>query len=152
MSFDLVTRAAVLANVRFTDGSVSISAAEGRRLAGDDVIEEWSLTGNVVLNVDAAVARADSARVRFSSGQFVLGELVGEPVSIENPGVDPFLGSANRIAYDDAAGVFSATGNASFSVGTQEVHCDWVYDVRQRIARGSGGEGDCRYLLRSRAP
>ena len=153
LSFDFETRTTVAANFRFTNGNVSISAAEGRRVASDDATEDWALTGDVVVAVDSAIARADRASARFSSGRLVSSELVGEPVSIEQPGEDPFRGSASRIAYDDVKGVFSATGNATFTYGAQEWRCDWIYDVRQRTARGfASGDESCTYLRRQSAP
>jgi lipopolysaccharide export system protein LptA len=153
LSLDFEANAMVVESIRVTDGNVSVSAAKGTRVAASEVTEEWSLSGDVVVAVDTTVARADTATLRFSSGQLVRSELGGEPVEIERLGEEPFRGSATRIAYDDVEGVFSATGNASFSMGAQQVHCDWVYDVRSRSARGSpGNDRPCRYLLTRTAP
>lgn len=151
LSLDFDTGTTVLKGIRYNEGNTSIFAAEGRRIAAGDATEEWSFTGDVIVALDSAVVRADSARFRFSLGQLVSGELVGEPVELQNPGEELFRGSANRIAYDDAEGVFSATGNASFSFGAQAVRCDWVYDLRQREARGSSSDGQGCTYVRARA-
>lgn len=148
LSLDRGSNTAVLKNIRITDGDVLLTANEGKRVAGSERTGEWSLNGQVVITVDAAVARADTATLRFSDGRLVSSELIGNPVELEKPGENAFRGAANRLAYDGEGGVFSATGDAWFAYGQQEFRCNWTYDVEQGAAAGFADDDQkCRLVI-----
>lgn len=134
----------VFNDITITDGRVSIEAGEGR-ITGDQTAEgSWELSDGVRIAIDSARLSGAAATFRYSEGRFTVGEITGDPVMFETspgPGVAPIRGTAGTISYDRAQGLLSATGDASFSRGAQEVDCDWTFNLQDGTASGIG-EGD----------
>jgi hypothetical protein len=110
--------------IRVSCAELSISADEAT--ASEVVPEkgEWQMHGSVRVEVASAIMTADSATFGFSASGLVLGELVGDPVVIED--FDPqdraslrARATATRIRYDNVARVARITMDESSAlVGT----------------------------------
>jgi lipopolysaccharide transport protein LptA len=131
---------------RITQGDLTIQADDALATGFEfDEAGEFRLTGNVRMEIDAAVIEADSAVFKFADGQLSRGELEGMPVSFSD--VDAatqrsVTGRAGKMSYDYVARTLRMTGDASVQLDRREVlGCDLIYDFRAE--RVTSGSADC---------
>jgi lipopolysaccharide transport protein LptA len=138
---------------RITQGNLTIAADDALATAFEfDEAGELRLTGNVLMQIDSAVMRADSAVFTFARGQLSRGELEGAPVSFSDTDEakqSHVTGTAGKMSYDYAARTLRMTGEASVQLDRREVlGCDLVYDFgAERVTSGSA---DCQGGFRVR--
>ena len=138
---------------RITQGNLTIAADNALATAFEfDEAGELRLTGNVLMQIDSAVMRADSAVFTFARGQLSRGELEGAPVSfsdIDEASQNQVTGTAGKMSYDYAARTLRMMGEASVQLDRREVlGCDLIYDFgAERVTSGSA---DCQGGFRVR--
>lgn len=135
----------------FTQGNLTIAADDALATAFEfDEAGELRLTGNVRVQIDSAVMRADSAVFTFARGQLTRGELAGAPVSFsDTDGERQVTGTAGTMSYDYAARTLRMMGEATVQLDRREVlGCDLIYDFgAERVTSGSA---DCQGGFRVR--
>ncbi len=138
---------------RITQGNLMIAADDALATAFEfDESGELRLTGNVRMQIDSAVMRADSAVFTFARGQLSRGELEGAPVSFsdsDEANQSQVTGTAGKMSYDYVARTLRMTGEASVQLDRREVlGCDLIYDFgAERVTSGSA---DCQGGFRVR--
>jgi lipopolysaccharide transport protein LptA len=138
---------------RITQGNLMIAADDALATAFEfDEAGELRLTGNVRMQIDSAVMRADSAVFTFARGQLSRGELIGAPVSFsdtDEASQSEVTGTAGKMSYDYVARTLRMTGEASVQLDRREVlGCDLIYDFRAE--RVTSGSADCQGGFRVR--
>lgn len=116
-----------------TDGTITISAAEGTATSKDGGNSLWELRAGLSIAIDAATLVADSGTLRSADGRFTEIELLGAPVTLEGKAGNEarqFRLTAGRIAYDGTSRVLQASeGTVFVSDGLEVRNCNWTYDL-----------------------
>lgn len=133
-TLDAQSSRAVFRGVRINCEDASIAADEAA--ASEPVPEKgrWQLRGNIRITVASAVFSAESATFTFAQKALVSGELVGNPVTLEDIVAEnnrSVRATAPRITYDNINRTARTEGGASLALGTSEMSgCgDIIYDL-----------------------
>jgi len=120
--------------LKISNGEISIGADEATASEVDFQMSEWEMRGNVRIVVGSASIAADRANFVFKDDDLASGELTGTPAALEDfiPAKNETVrATAEKISYDNLAGVARMQGNASLTTGTtQMTGCDIIYDLR----------------------
>lgn len=133
--------------LRLSQGTLGISADEGRATKMDFEDSVWQFNGNVVIDVDSGHIESDSAEMQFSGYQLRLATIVGSPATfrLTRPGSEQdTYAEAGRLKYDLEAGVIEFSDQARITEGGNQIASNFlVYNIReQRINASSGGAGE----------
>lgn len=133
--------------LRLSQGTLGISAEEGRATKMDFEDSVWQFSGDVVIDVDSGHIESDSAEMQFSGYQLRLATIVGSPATfrLTRPGSDQdTYAEAGRLKYDLDAGIIEFSDEAMITEGGNQIASNYlVYNIReQRINASSGGEGE----------
>lgn len=144
---DVKSSMLVFRGLRLSQGSLGISAEEGRATKMDFEDSVWHFAGNVIIDVDSGHIESDSADMIFSGYQLLEATIVGSPATfrMERPDSEQVTyAEAGRLKYDFDAGVVEFSGDAKITEGGNQIASSYlVYNIReQRINASSGGEGD----------
>ena len=135
MSFDLRGNSVYTA-LTVTDGTLTISAAQGTATSQDGANGLWELRAGLSIAIDGATLAADSGTLRASDGRFTEIEFLGAPVTLEGTAGGEsrqFRLTAGRIAYDGTRGVLQASEGVVFvSDGLEVRNCNWTYDLSDK--------------------
>jgi lipopolysaccharide transport protein LptA len=136
---------------RITQEDMSIRADEALATSLDfEEQSEWQFSGNVRIEVDAAVLEADSAVFAFADDRLSRAELRGNPASITDMSTErrePVRGSANRLFYDYVERTLRLTDNVWLYKGRNEIQgCDLIYDFKDEGL--TSGSSDCGVRVR----
>ena len=135
MSFDLRGNS-VFTALTVTDGTLTISAAQGTATSQDGANGLWELRAGLSIAIDGATLAADSGTLRASDGRFTEIEFLGAPVTLEGTAGGEsrqFRLTAGRIAYDGTRGVLQASEGVVFvSDGLEVRNCSWTYDLTNK--------------------
>ncbi|MGI9206060.1 MAG: LptA/OstA family protein [Woeseiaceae bacterium] len=133
--------------LRLSQGTLGISAEEGRATKMDFEDSVWQFNGDVVIDVDGGHIESDSAEMQFSGYQLRLATIVGSPATfrLTRPGSEhDTYAEAGRLKYDLQAGVIEFSDQARITEGGNQIASNFlVYNIReQRINASSGGDGE----------
>lgn len=133
--------------LRLSQGTLGISAEEGRATKMDFEDSVWQFNGDVVIDVDGGHIESDSAEMQFSGYQLRLATIVGSPATfrLSRPGSEQdTYAEAGRLKYDLEAGVIEFSDQARITEGGNQIASNFlVYNIReQRINASSGGDGE----------
>jgi len=133
--------------LRLSQGTLGISAEEGRATKMDFEDSVWQFNGDVVIDVNSGHIESDSAEMQFSGYQLRLATIVGSPATfrLTRPGNDQdTYAEAGRLKYDLEAGVIEFSDQAKITEGGNQIASNFlVYNIReQRINASSGGDGE----------
>ncbi len=133
--------------LRLTQGSLGITANEGRATKMDFEDSVWHFDGDVVIDVDDGHIESDSAEMQFSGYELRLATLIGSPATfrLTRAGSDDVTyAEAGKLEYDLEAGVIEFSGQAMITEGGNQIASNFlVYNIReQRINASSGGDGE----------
>ena len=153
LSLDLRSNGSVCANVQISDGTISISAAEGTADETSFQNSEWQFTSNVRIAFQTTVILADHAIFNFSNNELIFGELTGTPVELQDfvPEQNADVrGTAESVSYDNRDGTARMQGEATLALGENEYFgCDLVYNLNEKTI--NSGSADCGVTVRIRA-
>ena len=133
--------------LRLSQGTLGISAEEGRATKMDFEDSVWQFNGDVVIDVDSGHIESDSAEMQFSGYQLRLATIVGSPATfrLTRPGSEQdTYAEAGRLKYDLDAGIIEFSDQAKITEGGNQIASNFlVYNIReQRINASSGGDGE----------
>ncbi|MDE0753263.1 MAG: hypothetical protein OSB26_01255 [Woeseiaceae bacterium] len=133
--------------LRLTQGSLGITANEGRATKMDFEDSAWRFDGDVVIDVNDGHIESDSAEMKFSGYELRLATLLGSPATFRLTRVgsdDETYAEADKLEYDLEAGVIEFSGQAMITEGGNQIASNYlVYNIReQRINASSGGDGE----------
>ncbi len=133
--------------LRLSQGTLGISAEEGRATKMDFEDSVWRFSGDVVIDVDSGHIESDSAEMQFSGYQLRVATIVGSPATfrMSRPDSDQdTYAEAGRLKYDLDAGIIEFSDDAIITEGGNQIASNFlVYNIReQRINASSGGEGE----------
>jgi lipopolysaccharide transport protein LptA len=147
----------LLGNVRLSQDTMSIAAAQAHAAAFRSDNSRWSFERDVRLRTVDADLTADTARASFVNGQISLARIEGSPAQFEQRGGAPdrqVRGRAATIEYDFGRGIVTLTGDVWFGYGKDEFRCDTVvYSIRDERVNcnpGSTAPGRVRGTIRPR--
>ena len=133
--------------LRLTQGSLGITANEGRATKMDFEDSVWHFDGDVVIDVNDGHIESDSAEMQFSGYELRLATLVGTPATfrLTRAGSDEeTYAEAGRLEYNLETGVIEFSEQAMITEGGNQIASNYlVYNIReQRINASSGGDGE----------
>jgi len=133
--------------LRLTQGSLGITANEGRATKMDFEDSVWHFDGDVVIDVNDGHIESDSAEMQFSGYELRLATLVGSPATFRliRPGSDEeTYAEAGKLEYNLETGVIEFSEQAMITEGGNQIASNYlVYNIReQRINASSGGDGE----------
>lgn len=133
--------------LRLTQGSLGITANEGRATKMDFEDSVWHFDGDVVIDVEDGHIESDSAEMQFSGYELRLATLVGSPATFRlsrGGSEEDTYAEAVKLEYDLEAGVIEFSGQAMITEGGNQIASNiLVYNIReQRINASSGGDGE----------
>lgn len=117
----------------FSDGTIDLSAGLAVTNKSDADNSLWRMTDGVRMASGMTEILAEKALVRFEADEPALIELSGNPVVMSDYIVEretAVRGTALGISYDSLSGDVRLTGQATLTIGENEVTgCEWVYNV-----------------------
>jgi lipopolysaccharide export system protein LptA len=151
LSLDLRSNKSIYTNVRITDGSVTITAAEGSTDETSFEDSQWQFAGGVSITVASAVLRAESATFLFRNGALLHGELDGGPVEISDFVAEQQLtvrGTADHILFDNTTQTAALNGRATLALGANEYSgCDLVYHLSEKTFNSGSSECGVQFTI-----
>ena len=138
--------------LRLTQGSLGITANEGRATKMDFEDSVWHFEGDVVIDVGDGHIESDSAEMQFSGYELRLATLTGSPATFRLTRAgsdDETYAEAGKLEYDLEAGVIEFSGQAMITEGGNQIASNYlVYNIReQRINASSGGDGESKVRI-----
>jgi len=134
---------ALLKDVVITQGDMRIEAAEARVKGGLDFENgEWTISGNVRINAEGGMLRADKAVISFRNNLISRATITGTPAEFEQMRKDStvYKGRAPTIDYQTASGTVSFRDNAWLSDGCNEITGkQLVYNIKEQRVQGQPG-------------
>lgn len=133
--------------LRLTQGSLGITADEGRATKMDFEDSVWHFDGAVTIDVNNGHIESDSAQMQFSGYQLRMATIVGSPATFRlvRPDSDEVTyAEAGKLQYDFSTGIIEFSDQATITEGGNQIASNYlVYNIReQRINASSGGDGD----------
>lgn len=137
----------VFRGLRLSQGSIGVSADEGRASKLDFEDSVWRFSGNVVIDIDNGHIECDSADLQFQSHVLRFATISGQPATFEvhRPGNDDITrAQANILNYNLDTGVIEFSGDAVFTEAGNQIASSFIaYNIpERRISAESSGEGD----------
>jgi lipopolysaccharide export system protein LptA len=137
----------VFEGLRLSQGSIGVSADEGRASKLDFQDSIWRFEGNVVIDVDNGHIECDLADLRFADHELRFATIKGSPATFEvrRPGSEETTyAEAGQLEYNLETGVIEFSGNAVFTEGGNQIASSFIaYNINERrINAQSSGEGD----------
>ncbi len=133
-----------------SDGEIEITADEGTTNETNFDSSEWHFAGDVRMSLDSASLTADLAVFRFEAKELVSGMLTGSPVEVRDyieQQDATFVGTAERVTYDNASGTARLAGETTLALGANEYRlCDLVYNLAEKSF--TSGSSDCGVVFR----
>lgn len=148
-SYDGKSSMLMFRGLRLSQGSLGISAEEGRATKMDFEDSNWQFNGEVIIDVDNGHIESDSAEMQFSGYQLRLATIVGSPATfrLKRPGSDQeTYAEAGRLKYDFEAGVIEFSEKATITEDGNKIASDHlVYNISERrVNATSDGDGDSK--------
>lgn len=137
----------VFRGLRLSQGSIGITADEGRASKLDFEDSVWQFSGNVVIDVDNGHIECSSADLQFKSHVLRFATISGEPATFEvhRPGKDDVTrAQAKVLKYNLDTGIIEFSGDAVFTEGGNQIASSYIaYNIPdRRISAESSGSGD----------
>jgi lipopolysaccharide export system protein LptA len=145
-SLSLQGNDSVFSGLTVTDGTVTVNATEGTTTSDGAGNGLWKLRRGLRIVFDTATLTADSGTALFADGKFTEIALLGDPVTLDEPGegeLRQFRLTAGRITYDGTQRVLSAAENVVFlSDGLEVKNCSWTYDLSGNTVEATAESSD----------
>ncbi|MBN1237532.1 MAG: hypothetical protein JXB36_03470 [Gammaproteobacteria bacterium] len=156
VAYDGGTSRVAFEGLTLRQGDMLIAADHATSTSLESEYSEWTLSGDVRIEVGSARLTSDEAHFTMQDNVLSQLELIGSPATFEDPspqGAEAASGGANRISYDDAGRSVSLLDDAWLRVGANEVTgCDLVYDVDEGTFRSGSTECDQPFRIRIARP
>lgn len=151
--FDGETGSIVYTGLRFSQGSTSIEADEGRADNREQKNRVWQFSGNVQITVNNGYIKCDSAILNFEGNVLSLATVTGGPASFEMKRLDASdatYAEAGRLKYDVRKGTIEFSNQAKITESGNQISAElFVYNIPERriLADAAGtDEGRVRVI------
>lgn len=152
--FDGETGSIVYTGLRFSQGSTSIEADEGRADNREQKNRVWQFNGNVLITVNNGYIKCDSAVLNFEGNVLSLATVTGSPASFELKRLDASdatYAEAGRLNYDVRKGIIEFSKQATITESGNQISAElFVYNIPERriLADAAGtDEGRVRVIF-----
>ncbi len=147
--FDGETGSIVYTGLRFSQGSTSIEADEGRADNREQKNRVWQFNGNVLIIVNNGYIKCDSAVLHFEGNILSLATVTGSPASFELKRLDAndaTHAEAGRLSYDVRKGTIEFSKQATITESGNQISAElFVYNIpERRILADAAGTDDGR--------
>jgi lipopolysaccharide export system protein LptA len=146
MDFDGKTSTVIYTGLRFSQGSVSIEADEGRATSLAQKTSIWNFSGNVVIDVDNGHISCDSATLQFDGNILSTATVNGAPATFELTrigGDDVTNAEAKLLNYDVERGIIEFSGNAVISEAGNRISANsLIYNIAERRINADARDED----------
>lgn len=149
--FDGESATIVYTGLRFSQGTTSIEADEGRA-NNRDKNRTWQFSGNVTITVNNGEIKCDSAVLHFDGSTLSEAVVKGSPASFEVRRLDAddvTYAEASQLQYDVRNGTIEFSGDASITESGNRISAPlFVYNITERrINADSDGTEDSRVRI-----
>lgn len=150
--FDGETATIVYTGLRFSQGTTSIEADEGRANNREQQKRVWQFSGNVTITVNNGEIKCDSAVLNFEGSALSHAVVQGSPASFEMRRLDAddvTYAEAAQLQYDVKNGTIEFSGDASITESGNQISAPlFVYNITERrINADSDGTEDSRVRI-----
>ena len=147
--FDGESGSIVYTGLRFSQGSTSIEADEGRADNREQKNRIWQFNGNVLITVNNGYIKCDSAVLHFEGNVLSLATVTGNPASFELKRLDASdatYAEAGHLKYDVRNGTIEFSEQATITESGNQISAElFVYNISERrILADSAGNDEGR--------
>jgi lipopolysaccharide export system protein LptA len=147
--FDGESGSIVYTGLRFSQGSTSIEADEGRADNREQQNRIWQFNGNVLITVNNGYIKCDSAVLHFEGNVLSVATVTGSPASFELKRIDATdttYAEAGRLKYDVRNGTIEFSEQATITESGNRISAElFVYNISERrILADSAGNNEGR--------
>ena len=149
--FDGESATIIYTGLRFSQGTTSIEADEGRA-NNRDRERVWQFSGNVTITVNNGEIKCDSAVLHFDGSALSQAVVKGSPASFEVRRLDAddvTYAEAAQLQYDVRNGTIEFSGDATITESGNQISAPlFVYNITERrINADSDGSEDSRVRI-----